>query len=59
MTELKPFLTKFARKPDSPSVSYRDTRSDLERQQGEEASKAITPRPTTHTLVNAETTDEN
>ena len=59
MNRLKPFLTKFARPADSTAVSDPDTGVGTERQQAEQESKAITPRPTTHTLVNAETTDEN
>ena len=56
MSCTQPFLTKFARRPPSSEQATQDkTASDL---QTVHLAPEITPRPTTHTLVNAETTDD-
>ena len=56
MSRTQPFLTKFSRKPPSAEQASKEkTSSDL---QAAHLAAEITPRPTTHTLVNAETTDD-
>ena len=56
MSCTQPFLTKFARRaPSSEQATQDKTASDL---QTVHLAPEITPRPTTHTLVNAETTDD-
>ena len=56
MNEIEPFLTKFAREP-RPSVSGTQDKDRRIQGTGHPVS-AVTPRPTIHTLVYAETTDD-
>ena len=56
MSLTQPFLTKFVRKPPSSErATQGKASSDL---QTAHLTPEVTPRPTTHTLVNAETTDD-
>ena len=56
MSRTQPFLTKSARKPpSSEQATQEEISSGL---QAAHLAPEITPRPTTHTLVNAETTDD-
>ena len=56
MTRTEPFLTKFARQPPSSERAIQEKiSSDL---QTARLAPEVTPRPTTQTLVNAETTDD-
>ena len=56
MSRTQPFLTKFARKPPSSEQTTQEKSSSG--LQAANLAPEITPRPTTQTLVNAETTDD-
>ena len=56
MRRTKPFLTKFARQPPSSERATQEKNSsDF---QTARLAPEVTPRPTTQTFVNAETTDD-